>query len=64
MWCGVVWGGVAVMVQLVKKKTDQLCGLLAIAVALCPQHLEESLQQMLRDRLGDRWTRMQRGYVW
>jgi len=52
------------MVQLVKKKTDQLCGLLAIAVALCPQHLEESLQQMLRDRLGDRWTRMQRGYVW
>eukprot|EP01113_Clastostelium_recurvatum_P005661 TRINITY_DN1252_c0_g1_i2.p1 TRINITY_DN1252_c0_g1~~TRINITY_DN1252_c0_g1_i2.p1 ORF type:complete len:658 (-),score=213.62 TRINITY_DN1252_c0_g1_i2:83-2056(-) len=43
------------------KKAEQMYGLLAIAVALCPQRIDENIHQVLREKYGERMTRMQRG---
>lgn len=37
--------------------------LLAVTVSLCPQRVDETVQQMLREKHADRMLRMQRGCV-
>eukprot|EP00455_Lapot_gusevi_P028138 TRINITY_DN2993_c0_g3_i1.p1 TRINITY_DN2993_c0_g3~~TRINITY_DN2993_c0_g3_i1.p1 ORF type:complete len:518 (+),score=198.25 TRINITY_DN2993_c0_g3_i1:58-1611(+) len=43
------------------KKELRLYSLLAIAVSLCPQRLDETLLTSLRDKLGDKWAKLQKG---
>jgi translation initiation factor 3 subunit L len=48
--------------QLVKKQ-EQMYALLAIAVTLCPQRIDENVHTAVRERFADKMRRMQRGYV-
>jgi len=45
------------------KRVDQMHGLLAVAISLAPQRLNENLQNALRDKFGDKIQRMQRGEI-
>lgn len=36
--------------------------LLAIAVSLCPQRIDETVHAFLRDKHADKMVKMQRGY--
>ena len=41
-------------------KLDKLQGLAALAYALSPDSIDDSIVQELKDKLGDRWARLQR----
>jgi len=43
------------------KKSEQMYALLAIAVALCPQRIDENIHAVLREKYGEKMARMQRG---
>jgi translation initiation factor 3 subunit L len=43
------------------KKHDQMYTLLAIAVSLCPQRIDETVHAVLRDKYVDKMIKMQRG---
>jgi translation initiation factor 3 subunit L len=43
------------------KKNEQMYALLAIAVSLCPQRIDENVHTVLRDKYSDKMVRMQRG---
>jgi translation initiation factor 3 subunit L len=45
------------------KKNDQMYALLALALSLCPQRVDESLHSALREKYQDKMYRMQRGCV-
>jgi translation initiation factor 3 subunit L len=45
------------------KKNDQIYGLLAICISLCPQRVDENVHSTLRDKYSDKMQRMQKGYV-
>jgi translation initiation factor 3 subunit L len=47
----------------IEKKTDRMYALLAIAVALCPQRIDENVNLTLREKYSDKMYRMQRGDV-
>jgi len=43
------------------KKNDQIYGLLAICISLCPQRVDENVHSTLRDKYSDKMQRMQKG---
>eukprot|EP00298_Acanthocystis_sp_HF-20_P008528 c17729_g1_i1.p1 GENE.c17729_g1_i1~~c17729_g1_i1.p1 ORF type:complete len:531 (+),score=157.51 c17729_g1_i1:27-1595(+) len=43
------------------KKNEQMCALLAICLALCPQTVEESLHIYIKEKYSDKIQRMQHG---
>jgi translation initiation factor 3 subunit L len=43
------------------KKNEQMYGLLAICLSLCPQRVDESVHPILRERYSDKMVRMQKG---
>jgi len=43
------------------KKNEQMYALLAVAVSLCPQRIDENVHSVLRDKYSDKMLRMQRG---
>lgn len=45
----------------VNKRIDQMMSLLALCLALRPQHVDESLYSLVRDKAGDRLMRMRQG---
>lgn len=49
--------------DLISKTNDQLYHLLAICLTLQPMRIDESIQQQLQEKCGDRMNRMSRGYV-
>jgi translation initiation factor 3 subunit L len=47
----------------IKKKTEQMYTLLCICIVLCPQRIDESVNQQLREKLADKMLKMQKGDV-
>ncbi len=47
----------------ISKRNDQMMALLALCLALRPQHVDESVYSQLRERSGDRLSRMRQGEV-
>lgn len=47
----------------INKRTDQMMSLLALCLALRPQHVDESVYAFVREKAGDRLTRMRQGEV-
>lgn len=47
----------------INKRSDQMMALLALCLALRPQHVDESVFALLREKAGDRLTRMRQGEV-
>jgi len=45
----------------IAKISEQIYGLLAICLSLCPQRVEESIQATLRDNYGEKMAKLQRG---
>jgi len=45
----------------IMRKYDQMYALLAIAVTLCPQRIDENIHSLLREKYSDKMVRMQRG---
>ena len=45
----------------IAKKQEQMYGLLAICQALCPQRLEDNINQTLREKYGEKLQRMKNG---
>ena len=45
------------------KKNEQMYALLAIAVSLSPQRIDENVHSVLKEKYADKMARMQRGYV-
>jgi len=45
----------------IKKKTEQMYTLLCICIVLCPQRIDESVNQQLREKLTDKMLKMQKG---
>lgn len=45
----------------IKKKVEQMYALLCICVVLCPQRIDESVNQQLREKVGDKMLKMQKG---
>jgi len=43
------------------KKNEQMYGLLAICLSLCPQRVDESVHALLREKYSDKMTKMQKG---
>jgi translation initiation factor 3 subunit L len=43
------------------KKTEQMYALLAVCVSLCPNRVDEHVHTTLREKLGEKMLRMQRG---
>lgn len=43
------------------KKNNQMYALLAIALSLAPQHIDDAVQTQLKDKYGDKIARIQRG---
>ena len=41
---------------------DRVYGLVAIALSLSPQRLEEHVENVLRDKIGDKLARIQQGF--
>ncbi|XP_071797588.1 eukaryotic translation initiation factor 3 subunit L-like [Asterias amurensis] len=48
-------------VDLIKKINDQIYTLLGIALTLHPMRIDESVHMQLRDKMGEKLTKMQRG---
>lgn len=46
------------------KRNEQMFALLTVALAMCPQRVDENLHATLRDKYTDKMLRMQRGYHW
>ena len=47
--------------QQLLKLLDRMYAMLSIVVSLTPQHLDENLQSVLRDKFGDTMSKMQQG---
>ncbi len=47
----------------IMKKNEQMYALLAIAVSLSPQRIDENVHSVLKEKYADKMARMQRGYV-
>nr|CAB3241727.1 eukaryotic translation initiation factor 3 subunit L-like [Phallusia mammillata] len=48
--------------DMINKQTDQMFNLLALCSTLYPVRIDESLSQMMREKVGqDKWQRMQKG---
>jgi len=45
----------------IAKKNDQMYALLAIAVSLCPQRIDENVHSVLKEKFSDKMNKMQRG---
>eukprot|EP00274_Cyanoptyche_gloeocystis_P001322 CAMPEP_0196652576 /NCGR_PEP_ID=MMETSP1086-20130531/1918_1 /TAXON_ID=77921 /ORGANISM="Cyanoptyche gloeocystis , Strain SAG4.97" /LENGTH=541 /DNA_ID=CAMNT_0041983205 /DNA_START=13 /DNA_END=1638 /DNA_ORIENTATION=- len=45
----------------VMKKSEQMYAMLAMAVSLCPQRVDDSIQSVLRDKHADKVARLQKG---
>lgn len=45
----------------INKTADRMYALLAISCALCPTRLDENIQNIMRDKYGDQFTKMSRG---
>eukprot|EP00013_Stygamoeba_regulata_P021602 CAMPEP_0177648354 /NCGR_PEP_ID=MMETSP0447-20121125/10783_1 /TAXON_ID=0 /ORGANISM="Stygamoeba regulata, Strain BSH-02190019" /LENGTH=549 /DNA_ID=CAMNT_0019150989 /DNA_START=24 /DNA_END=1673 /DNA_ORIENTATION=+ len=45
----------------ISKKSEQMYAILAIAVSLCPQRIDENVHTSLRDKYNDKMSRMMRG---
>jgi len=45
----------------ISKKNEQMYGLLAICLSLCPQRVDENVHTLLRDKYADKMLKMQRG---
>lgn len=45
----------------INKRNDQMMSLLALCLALRPQHVDESVYSLVRDKAGDRLARMRAG---
>jgi len=45
----------------IMKKSEQMYGLLAICIALCPQRVDENVHTALREKYGDKMQKMQKG---
>jgi len=45
----------------IKKKTEQMYTLLCICIVLCPQRIDEAVNQQLREKLADKMLKMQKG---
>jgi translation initiation factor 3 subunit L len=45
----------------INKRNDQMMSLLALSLALRPQHVDESVYALVRDKCGDRLARMRAG---
>lgn len=45
----------------VLKKNEQMYGLLAISLSLCPQRVDENVHSFLREKYSDKMQRMQKG---
>ena len=45
----------------IKKINDQIYTLLGIALTLHPMRIDESVHMQLRDKMGEKLTKMQRG---
>jgi len=43
------------------KKNEQMCGLLAMCLSLCPQRVDENVHTFLREKYSDKIQRMQKG---
>jgi len=43
------------------KKNEQMYGLLAICISLCPQRVDENVHTVLRDKYADKMQKMQKG---
>jgi translation initiation factor 3 subunit L len=43
------------------KKNEQMYALLAIAVSLSPQRIDENVHSVLKEKYADKMARMQRG---
>jgi translation initiation factor 3 subunit L len=43
------------------KRADQMYGLLAICIALCPTRLDENVHSTLREKYGDQLSKLQKG---
>jgi len=51
----------ALQFEQIIKKNEQMYGLLAICLSLCPQRVDENVHGLLRDKYSDKMQRMQRG---
>merc|ERR1712126_699329 len=47
----------------IRKKVDQMYTLLGICLVLCPQRIDESINQQLREKMGDKMLKMQKGDI-
>jgi len=47
----------------IRKKVDQMYTLLCICLVLCPQRIDESINQQLREKNGDKMLKMQKGDI-
>lgn len=56
-------GGTSYHLDIIAKKTDQCYSLLAICVALWPTRIEDAIHQNLRDKHGDKTSKLQRGEI-
>eukprot|EP00741_Cyanophora_paradoxa_P024419 tig00022075_g23578.t1 len=45
----------------IMKKTDQMYGMVALALALAPQRIDENIQQVVREKYAEKLQRLQRG---
>jgi len=45
----------------ISKKNEQMYGLLAICLSLCPQRVDENVHTLVRDKYSDKMLKMQRG---
>jgi len=45
----------------IMKKNEQMYALLAMAVSLCPQRIDENVHSVLKEKYADKMARMQRG---
>jgi len=45
----------------IKKKTEQMYTLLCMCIVLCPQRIDESVNQQLREKFADKMLKMQKG---
>lgn len=45
----------------ISKKNDQMYGLLAICLSLCPQRVDENIHVVVRDKYADKMLKMQKG---
>lgn len=49
--------------ELVEKQTDQMYALLAVCLALHPQRIDESVSTQMQEKLGEVYTKLQRGEI-